>query len=122
MEGSREMPYPTKETFNVVTEARFKELLEQGFRAEIISQTDADYRNGLWGGEWTMRIVDQDGQFEKLLVTVPRNAADNEAIKVRTFKTVNGLISFIRKLGLTHVEIPLEQGGRSSQALLRKDS
>jgi len=35
----------------------------------------------------------------------------------QTFKTANGLISFLESLGFTHVTIPIYQGGRATHTL-----
>jgi hypothetical protein len=38
-------------------------------------------------------------------------------IKVRVFKTINGLTSFMHEIGFAHLDIPLILGGRSLQML-----
>ena len=106
-----------KEAPNVVTEPRFRQLLAKGYQAEVVCREDAYRKASVWYGEWIVRVVDQDRSFEKLLVTTPRYAGEAEEVKVRVFKTINGLTSFMHGNGFTHIDVPFQQGGRSSQCL-----
>lgn len=105
-----------KEAPNVVTEPRFRQLLAKGFNAEIVCQADAYCKAAVWYGEWILRVVNQERTFEKILVTTPRRAGDSD-VKFRVFKTINGLSSFMHRAGFTHVHVPFQRGGRSSQSL-----
>lgn len=96
---------------NVVTEPRFRELLSQGHDTEILCLEDCNKRSGHWYGEWIMRAISRDGTSEKLLVKVPRHA--HLDVEARTFKTVNGLVSFMLELGFATANIPVRKGHRA---------
>lgn len=106
-----------KEAPNVVTEPRFRQLLAMGYQAEVVCQAEAYLKASVWYGEWIVRVVDQERTLEKLLITTPRRVGDADEIKVRVFKTINGLASFMHRVGFTHVDVPFHQGGRSWQAI-----
>lgn len=109
-----------EEAPNVVTEPRFRELLSQGFVAEIICQADCNKRNGHWYGEWILRAIDGDGTKARLLVKVPRYA--NLDVEARVFKTVNGLLSFMLELGFATANIPVREGHRTINTVAQKDA
>ena len=73
---------------NVVTEARFRELVESGYSAEILCQESAHKKGPSYYGVWIMRVVSDDG-VEKLLVTARTRTSYND-IKIREFKTISG--------------------------------
>lgn len=106
-----------REAPNVVTEPKFRELLASGYQAEVVCQAEAYLKASVWYGEWIVRVVDQERTFTKLLVTTPRRVGDADEIKVRVFKTINGLASFMHRVGFTHIHAPFHRGGRASQAL-----
>ena len=106
-----------KEAPNVVTEARFRQLLAKGYQAEVVCLAEAFCKASVWYGEWIIRVVNRERTFEKLLVTTPRRVGDADEVKVRVFKTINGLSSFMHRVGFTHVHAPFHRGGRASQAL-----
>ena len=106
-----------KEAPNVVTEPGLRRLLARGHEAEIVCQAEAYCKAAVWYGEWIIRVVSSDRTSEKLLCTTPRRVGDPDEIKLRVFKTINGLSSFMHRLGFTHAHIPFYRGGRSSQAL-----
>jgi hypothetical protein len=93
---------------NVVTEARFRELVESGYSAEILCQESAHKKGPSYYGVWVMRAVSGDG-VEKLLVTARTRTSFND-IKIREFKTVSGVVSFFLLLGFAHVDVPLVAG------------
>lgn len=66
----------------------------------------AEKRHNNWYGTWTVRAVSADGRDEKLLVTL------RSYLKIREFKTIVGLVSFLADMGATVVSIQLEEGGR----------
>lgn len=100
---------------NVVTEPRFRELLSLGYDTEILCLEDCNKRSGHWYGEWIMRAISRDGTSDKLLVKVPRHA--HLDVEARTFKTVNGLISFMLDLGFATANIPVRKGHRALNSL-----
>lgn len=106
-----------KEAPNVVTEPRFRQLLAKGYQAEVVCREDAHIKASVWYGEWIVRVVDRERSFEKLLVTTPRRVGDADEIKIRVFKTINGLASFMHRMGFAHLDVPFQRGGRSSQSL-----
>ena len=95
-----------EEAPNVVTEDGLRGLLGQGYRAEVICKEGAEKRHNSWYGIWTVRAVSADGRDEKLLVT------SRSYLKVREFKTIVGLVSFLADMGASVVSIPLDEGGR----------
>ena len=106
-----------REAPNVVTEPKFRQLLASGYQAEVVCQAEAYVKASVWYGEWIVRVVDQERTFTKLLVTTPRRVGDADEIKVRVFRTINGLASFMHRVGFTHIHAPFHRGGRASQAL-----
>ena len=104
-----------KEAPNVVTEPRFRELLAKGYQAEILCQAEARCKAAVWYGEWIVRVVNQERTIEKLLVNIPRRIRGEAVVTVKVFKTINGLSTFMHRVGFSHVHIPFHEGGRSSQ-------
>ena len=104
---------------NVVTEARFRELVERGYSAEILCQATAHQKGPSYYGVWIMRVVSDEG-VEKLLVTARTRTTYND-IKIREFKTVSGVVSFFLGLGFAHVDLPLVAGTSRSHKLAPSD-
>ena len=104
---------------NVVTEARFRELVESGYSAEILCQESAHKKGPSYYGVWIMRVVSDDG-VEKLLVTARTRTTYND-IKIREFKTISGVVSFFIGLGFVHVDLPLEAGTSRTHKLAPSD-
>ncbi|KZY33168.1 hypothetical protein A3731_35195 [Roseovarius sp. HI0049] len=104
---------------NVVTEGRFRELVESGYRAEILCQETAHKKGPSYYGVWIMRVVSDDG-VEKLLVTARTRTTFND-IKIREFKTITGIVSFLVGIGFSHADVPLEKGQRTSHKLSASD-
>lgn len=100
-----------KEAPNVVTELRFRDLVANGYRVEVVCKADAFKKGPNWHGVWIMRCVSDDG-LEKLLVTARTRTSRND-IKIREIKTVTGVISFLQGIGFSHADIPLGQGQRT---------
>ena len=115
-------PELERETPNVVTEARFRSLLQNAYHAEVDCKSTAENRRAVWYGEWIIRAVDSAHNREKLLVLARRKSGDADEVVARTFKTANGLISFLYSMGLAQISIPLYKGGRSSQVLTHSPS
>lgn len=107
----------SNEAPNVVTENRFRTLMQSGYQAEVVCRSAAFRKSAVWYGEWIIRVVDQDRTFEKLLVVARSGTSENSEIRIREFKTANGLISFLSGMGCSHVNIPLHEGGRSTHVL-----
>lgn len=104
---------------NVVTEARFRELVESGYSAEILCQESAHKKGPSYYGVWIMRAVSDDG-VEKLLVTARTRTTYND-IKIREFKTITGVVSFLIGIGFSHADVPLEEGQRTAHKLTASD-
>ncbi len=96
---------------NVVTEDGLRQLLAQGYAAEVICRTAAEKRLNAWYGLWVVRAIGPNGGDEKIVVT------SRSYIKAREFKTVVGLVSFLSDLGMRTAHIPLEEGGRTRHTL-----
>lgn len=97
---------------NVVTETQFKELIDsKEFCTEILSTTNAERKAAVWYGAWVLKAINEDGSEEKLLV--PSRTSSGQGIRIRVFKTANGLISFLHGLGYTVVQIPLREGEKA---------
>ncbi len=106
-----------KEAPNVVTETLFRSLMHSGYQAEVVCKTSAHKKAAVWYGLWVIRVVNQDRTYEKLLVPARKRAGQEDEISVRTFKTANGLISFLQSVGFEQAHIPLVEGGRSIHSL-----
>ena len=104
---------------NVVTEARFRELVESGHSAEILCQASAHKKGPSYYGVWVMRVVSDDG-VEKLLVTA-RTRTTNNDIRIREFKTITGVVSFLIGIGFAHADVPLVEGQWTSHKLVASD-
>lgn len=100
---------------NVVTEARFRDLVESGYSAEILCQETAHKKGPSYYGVWIIRAV-SDGGVEKLLVTARTRTTLND-IKIREFKTITGVVSFLVGIGFSHADVPLEEGQLTSHKL-----
>lgn len=105
------------ESPNVITKAYFVELVNAGYRAEIICQSDAYSKASVWCGEWVIRVVSPDGTFEKFLASTGHQDVEQEEIEFRVFKRANGVMSFMHAAGFTYTTIPFKEGGRSSHTI-----
>ena len=108
-----------KEAPNVVTEAGFRDLIEAGYHVEVVCKEDAYRKNSVWHGVWILRAVNDDG-VEKQLVTA-RARRGGDYIKVRKFKTVTGLVSFLIDLGFTVIAFPVLEGQRWTFTLSQEE-
>jgi len=99
---------------NVVTEARFRELVESGYSAEVLCQETAHKKGPSYYGVWIMRAISDDGE-QKLLVTARNTTSD---IKIREFKTITGVVSFFIGIGFSHADVPLQEGQRTAHKLV----
>lgn len=102
---------------NVVTEARFRELIESGYSADVLCQETAYKKGPTYHGIWIMRAVSDDGA-EKLLVTARNTSSD---IKIREFKTITGVVSFFIGIGFPRANVPLFEGQSTSHKLPTTD-
>ena len=96
---------------NVVTEDGLRQLLAQGYLAEVVCRTAAEKRLNAWYGSWYVRAIGPAGGDEKIVVT------SRNYIRAREFKTVAGLVSFLSDIGMRTAHIPLDEGGRSLHQL-----
>lgn len=97
-----------KEAVNVATEAGFRELIETGYHIQVICEEDAYRKNSVWHGLWALRAFNDKGAEKQLVTARARQGGDR--IKVRTFKTVTGLVSFLVDLGFEVVAFPVFKG------------
>ncbi len=91
--------------------------MQSGYQAEVLCQSAAYNKSAVWYGIWVIRIVNEDRSYEKLLVPARSMSGKHDEIRIREFKTANGLISFLAGIGCSHVNVPLQQGGRSTHFL-----
>lgn len=96
---------------NVVSEEGLRMYVRQGFRLEVVCRTVPERRYNAWYGKWIIRAVSPDGLAEKLLVT------SRSILKVREFKTLTGLVSFLQEFGFAVLSVPMEDGGRVQHTL-----
>ena len=92
---------------NVVSEDGFKDLLENGYFAEVVCMHSAEKQYNTFSGNWIIRAVSPDGQIERVLVTSRRD------FKVREFKTTNGLLGFFDQFDVNIHQIPWYKGVRA---------
>lgn len=98
------------ETPNVVTEDGLRGLLTEGYVIEVVCKAGAEKRHNSWYGAWVIRAVAPDGRPDKMLVT------SRSLLKLRDFKTIVGLVSFLADMGCTTASIPLVEGARERHA------
>jgi len=103
-----------EDTPNVVTEDGLRSLLGRGYFIEVVCKEAGERRHNTWYGVWIARAVSADGHDEKLLVT------SRSVLKVREFKTIVGLVSFLAEMGCDAARIPLKEGGRERHSPPRK--
>ena len=99
-----------EEAPNVVTEDGLRGLLADGYLIEVVCKEGAEKRHNSWYGSWVVRAVAPDGRDDKMLVT------SRSVLKLRDFKTIVGLVSFLADMGCKTTCIPLEEGGRERHA------
>ena len=106
----------SSEAPDVVIESTFLSRLERGWFAEVVASEDAYTKAALWKGSWHIRVVNDDLTREEWLATyrdARKRREATETSKYRTFKTANGLISYLAGIGFKVAHIPLEAGGFS---------
>ena len=99
-----------EEAPNVVTEDGLRGLLGEGYLLEVVCKEEPEKRHNTWYGTWVVRAVASDGRDDKMLVT------SRSYLKVREFKTIVGLVSFLADMGCKSANLPLEAGGRERHA------
>ena len=105
---------PGRDDARVVTEIDLKSLLRQGYTVDVIAQ-DEPYRRGpMWYGLWIVVAVDDNRTFERTLTSMRRKGQDRTP---REFKTANGLLSFLHRLGFRSITVPMEQDSRATHKL-----
>ena len=95
-----------EEAPNVVTEDGLRGLLAEGYLIEVVCKEGAEKRHNSWYGTWVIRAVAPEGRDDKMLVT------SRSVLKLRDFKTIVGLVSFLADMGCKSVSIPLVEGAR----------
>ena len=98
---------------NVVTEAGFRMLLAEGLQAEIVCLEDAEFRNAVWRGAWSISAINKEETKRFLVVVARANDRRPDEIRVRVWKTAGSLLSFLRKYGADRVTIPFDAGTRA---------
>ena len=96
-------------TPNVVTEDGLRDLLSDSYLIEVICNQTAEKRHNSWSGSWVVHAVAEDGQDSRMLVT------SRSVFKLREFKTIVGLVSFLADMGCLSANIPLTAGRRERQ-------
>ncbi len=99
-----------EEAPNVITEDGLRGLLTEGYLVEVVCKEAAEKRHNSWYGTWVVRAVHADGRDDKMLVT------SRNYLKVREFKTIVGLVSFLADMGCKTASLPLQEGGRERHA------
>ena len=99
-----------EEAPNVVTEDGLRSLLAEGYLIEVVCKEAAEKRHNSWYGTWVIRAVAPNDGSDKMLVT------SRSVLKLRDFRTIVGLISFLADMGCKTASIPLEEGGRERHA------
>ncbi|MCA0206892.1 MAG: hypothetical protein LCH92_21320 [Proteobacteria bacterium] len=95
-----------EEAPNVVTEDGLRSLMAEGYAIEVVCKEAGEKRHNSWYGIWVVRAVSDNGRAEKMLVT------SRSYLKVREFKTIVGVVSFLSEMGCPAARIPLLEGGR----------
>jgi hypothetical protein len=99
-----------EEAPNVVTEDGLRSLLAEGYLIEVVCKEAAEKRHNSWYGTWVIRAVAPNDGSDKMLVT------SRSVLKLRDFRTIVGLVSFLADMGCKTASIPLEEGGRERHA------
>lgn len=92
---------------NGVSEEGFKELIAQGFSAEVVCAATPEKTSNNWVGAWNFRAIAPDGGVERVLVS--QRVLD----RPRSIRSVVGVISLLHELGVRRIVIPFEEGGRA---------
>lgn len=100
-----------REAPNVVTEDGFRQLLAKGYVAVVLCRESAEKKYNSWAGLWVVHAVRPDGKDERLLVTA------RDYVKMREFKTIVGLASFLHDMGMRTANIPFHAGERTLHRL-----
>ena len=108
---------PARDVADVVTESELKVLLRTGYRCEVIPREEPHMRGPVWYGNWVVAAVDDERTVERPLVSMRRKNGHGGAKAVREFRTANGLISFLHRLGFRSITLPMEQGSRAAHRL-----
>ncbi|WP_108816842.1 hypothetical protein [Loktanella sp. Alg231-35] len=106
-----------KEAPNVVTTQFFQKLIREGFHAEVVCKSTAFKKANVWYAEWFIRILSPDKSAFRMLASTTIPTDGIEEIRFRTFKTANGLISFLHAAGYNSADIPFNEGDARIQVL-----
>ncbi|RLJ36235.1 hypothetical protein BCF46_3817 [Litoreibacter meonggei] len=94
-------------TPNVLTEVALKQRLETGSTLMIKCCQSPTRKASVWYGLWTMEAHHPDGSSQMLVTARSRLVGQ---ISVREFKTVTGIVSFLKDCGFTKVTFPMIEG------------
>ena len=72
----------------------------------MVCKEGAEKRHNSWYGSLVVHAVTEDGRDAKMLVT------SRSVFKLREFKTIVGLVSFLADMGSLSANIPLIAGRR----------
>lgn len=108
-------PINYEEAPNVVSEEGCRKLVASGWQLQVFCAGSAEKKHQNYFGTWGIRIISPDGTYERTLVTARKD------MQMRMFKTVNGLIAFLYDLNVKVPSIPLEQGMRALQPVIREE-
>lgn len=92
---------------NGVSEEGFKELIAQGFAAEVICAVEPEKTANNWNGAWHFRAVAPDGSMERVLVS--QRVLD----RPRSVRSVVAVVTMLHDLGVRTITIPFTEGGRA---------
>lgn len=106
-------PFNYEEAPNVVSEEGCKQLLAEGWQMDVVCLASADKRHANYYGQWGIRFASPDERYERYLVTA------RKLMEMRTFKTINGLVSFIHDFGVDAPHVPMQKGMRCRQEINR---
>ena len=108
---------PARDVADVLTESELKVLLRKGYPCEVIAREEPHMRGPVWYGNWIVAAFDDERTVERPLVSMRRKDGVDSDEAAREFKTANGLISFLHRLGFRSITLPMEQGSRAAHRL-----
>lgn len=96
---------------NGVSEEGLRQLVEQGYSAEVVCIEEPVFTGKQCTGLWQIRAISPDGHRERVLVT------QRDPAHPRALKTTLGLERLLVSLGCDGVNIPFVEGGRRANRL-----
>lgn len=92
---------------NGATEKEFKELVAGSGRVTVVCRQRAVFSSGHYKGIWEVFAYSVDDRKWRILFTQDRS---DRRFGVRTFKTLNGMCSFLKGLGFEFCALTFEAG------------